>query len=321
MYSLSWNTYSDHLRGLMKELMMNEDFADVTLVTEDKKQIKANIHILSACSPVFKDILKKEKTNQIMYLRGIQFPELESIMQYIYLGEATIHKERMDEFLAVAKSLEIKELCNAGPEKKDGQVDADELVPCNLVTPTENVEDPTVLSGQIINQAPKEREVVGQKPFYHKGSLKNHQHSDHEAVKYPCYQCDYQTTQKHHLTRHIQSQHEGIKYACDQCHYQATQQEYLKAHIQTKHEGVRYACDLCEFQAVAHQTLKIHIQNVHEGIKYACDQCAQQFTTQGHLKTHIRNKHEGVKYACDQCEYQATQKSNLKTHIKKMHLI
>ena len=55
-YSLTWHTYSDHLRSMMKELMMNEDFADVTLITEDKKQIKANINILSACSPVFKDI-------------------------------------------------------------------------------------------------------------------------------------------------------------------------------------------------------------------------------------------------------------------------
>ena len=69
--------------------MMNEDFSDVTLVTEDKKHIKANINVLSTCSPVFKDILKKEKnSNQIMYLRGVQLSEMESIMQYIYLGEA-----------------------------------------------------------------------------------------------------------------------------------------------------------------------------------------------------------------------------------------
>ena len=72
-YSLTWDTYSDHLKSMMKELMMNEDYADVTLVTEDKKQMKANINILSACSPVFKDILKKDKnSNPIMYLRGIQ---------------------------------------------------------------------------------------------------------------------------------------------------------------------------------------------------------------------------------------------------------
>ena len=43
--------------------MMNENFSDVTLVTEDEKQIKANINILSACSPVFKDVLKKKGTS------------------------------------------------------------------------------------------------------------------------------------------------------------------------------------------------------------------------------------------------------------------
>ena len=45
-YSLTWHTYSDHLKSMMKELMMNEEFSDVTLVTEDKKHIMANINIL-----------------------------------------------------------------------------------------------------------------------------------------------------------------------------------------------------------------------------------------------------------------------------------
>ena len=36
------------------ELMTIKDISDVTLVTEEKKQIKANTNILSACSPVFK---------------------------------------------------------------------------------------------------------------------------------------------------------------------------------------------------------------------------------------------------------------------------
>ena len=96
-YSLTWQTYSDHLKSMMQELMMNVDFSDVTLVTEDKMQIKANMNILSACSPVFKDILKKEKnSSQIIYLRGIQFSEMDSIMQFIYLGEATFNEERGD---------------------------------------------------------------------------------------------------------------------------------------------------------------------------------------------------------------------------------
>ena len=42
-------------------------------------------------SPVFKEILQKEKNlNQIIYLKGIYSTEIESIVQFIYLGEATV---------------------------------------------------------------------------------------------------------------------------------------------------------------------------------------------------------------------------------------
>ena len=96
---------------MMKELMEDEDFSNVTLVTEDKEHIGANRNVLSACSPVFKDIFKKERNSRsTIYLRGIQYSEMKSIIQFIYLGEVTFFKERMDEFLAVAKSLEIKDL-------------------------------------------------------------------------------------------------------------------------------------------------------------------------------------------------------------------
>ena len=90
----------------MKELLMNEDFADVTLVTEDKKQIKANVHILSACSPVFKELLLlDEKNNQpIIFLKGVKYEELEAILQFIYLGQATFHEERVSKFLEAASS-------------------------------------------------------------------------------------------------------------------------------------------------------------------------------------------------------------------------
>ena len=74
--NLEWHSYADHLRNMMKEMLMNDSFSDVILVTEDKKHIKAHLNILSACSPFFKDILK-EQNNSIIYLRGICFKELE----------------------------------------------------------------------------------------------------------------------------------------------------------------------------------------------------------------------------------------------------
>ena len=240
-YTLTWHSYSDHLKSMMKELMMNEDFSDVTLVTEDKKQIKAHINILSACSPVFRDILKKERnSNQIMYLRGIQFPEMESIMQFIYLGEATFYEERMDEFLAVAKSLEIKELCNTSPWEKDEP----EVSSCDPVTSTENLKEETdVLSShsKLEVQQERQRRVISgnvrnecdqcHKTYSGRGALYKHKQTVHQGVKYACDICDHQATQKSDLIKHIQSKHEGIRYACDQCGQQFTKKENLRTHI------------------------------------------------------------------------------------------
>ena len=96
----------------MQEMMTSENFTDVTLVTDDKKAIKAHRSVLSACSPVFTNIFQLESQNShpVLYLRGIQYSEMESILQFMYLGEAKFYKERMDEFILVAKNLEVKEL-------------------------------------------------------------------------------------------------------------------------------------------------------------------------------------------------------------------
>ena len=142
-YSLVWHSYSDHLRDMMKELMTNDDLADVTLVSEDRKQIKAHKNILSACSPVFKDIVKFEQSAKtIVYLRGINFSELEAIMQFIYLGEATFNEERIYKLLAVARSLEIKELCNAETDKNND----DKPSPSNSATSSDDYEEQTTES-------------------------------------------------------------------------------------------------------------------------------------------------------------------------------
>ena len=96
-YAFKWHTYTDHLREMMKEMMTSEDFADVTLVSDDKKIIKAHRNILSTCSPVFKDILytQAQSNHPVIYLRGIQYSEIESILQYMYLGEAKFYEERI----------------------------------------------------------------------------------------------------------------------------------------------------------------------------------------------------------------------------------
>ena len=245
--SLTWHTYSDHLKSMMKDLMMNEDFSDVTLVTEDKKHITANIHILSACSPVFKDILKKQKNSSpSIYLRGIQSSEIESILQFIYLGEATFFKERMDEFLAVARSLEIEELCNA---KTDTTNLHDDKLSLNdpETSDIRQMREKTSIADYLTKQAPVERRI--------------------EVVEgnrsYECEPCQKTYSKQSNLTAHIKSKHEGVKYACDHCDRQFPVKGTLTKHIQAKHEGIEYPCVQCDFRTRWQAALKTHINRAH----------------------------------------------------------
>ena len=236
-----------------------------------------------------------------MYLRGIQYSEMESIMQFIYLGEATFYEERMNEFIAVAKSLEIKELCNAESETNDVPEDDGPSESSNEMM-DEHENEETVTSDHLAKQPLKEkREVVN------------------VNGKYECKPCHKTYSSYQSLYHHNNSKHEGVKYACNRCDYQATQQSHLTAHIKSQHEGVRYACDQCDYQATTQSHLTAHIKSKHEGVRYACDQCDYQASTQSHLNIHLKSKHEGVRYACDQCDYQATQQSNLTRHIKSIH--
>ena len=96
---------------MLHEMMKLDQLTDVTLVCDDKKQLKAHKVVLSACSSVFKSIINDlPETSSVIYLRGIQHQEMESILEFMYLGVATFYQERMNEFLNAAKNLEVKEI-------------------------------------------------------------------------------------------------------------------------------------------------------------------------------------------------------------------
>ena len=65
------------------------DFADVTLVCEEDTHIEAHKILLSACSPFFRTVLKKNKhAHPMIYMRGVKTKDLSAIVDFIYLGEA-----------------------------------------------------------------------------------------------------------------------------------------------------------------------------------------------------------------------------------------
>ena len=288
--SLTWDTYSHHLKSMMKELMMNGDFSDVTIVTEDRKQLKANIHILSACSPVFKDMLKKEKNSSpIMYLRGIQYSEMESILQYIYLGEATFFEERMNEFLAVAKLLEIKGLCS--DENETYVKPDDEPSLSETVTSAEKLEENNVLFDFKTNIDTSADNIASNSADLSDSADKS------ESADMSDISEKFTIARKNVKTKKRRRVNVNRKHECEQCHKTFHDSSSLRRHRRAVHEGVKYACDQCDYQANLQSNLNVHIQSKHEGVMYPCDQCTYQATKKSHLHRHIQTRHNGVKYS------------------------
>ena len=291
MYTFHWHSYSDHLREVLREMMTSSEFADVTLVTDDKQQIRAHRSILSACSQVFENILQLDtnNTNPVIYLSGVQHSEMESIMQFIYLGEARFYEKRMSEFLMVSKSLEIKDLStciemNDKAFSNEVNTDHDTNIP----------DDNTIFS-----------------------SLKNEDctNVEHQARSKPIIR----NQSANRTVGRTEVVSVDSKFLCQDCERIFNNHKALSYHIKSKHEGITYACNQCHYQAPTQSSLKLHIQSIHEGVKYACYQCNYQSTQQGHLVAHIQSIHEGVRYACNQCDYKATFQNALRTHIKRKH--
>ena len=108
---LSWNTYETHLAATFKNLIDEKSFADVTLVSGDQIKLSAHKLVLSSCSPVLKQILLDNPHPQpLLYMRGINHQDMESLLKFMYLGEVSIFQDRIDDFLEVARELQVKGL-------------------------------------------------------------------------------------------------------------------------------------------------------------------------------------------------------------------
>ena len=235
-YTFTWRRNSDHLRDALKEMMTSSEFTDVTLVTDDKQLIRAHRNILGACSPVFKNILQLEinSANPVIYLRGIQHSEMESIMQFIYLGEARFYEERMSEFLQVSKNLEIKEL-STGIELND-QTTSD-----HVESTENNIADETMdIAGAPLHEdgANVESQQAQSEPITPSNSARRRLRRTEVVsgdANFQCKDCERTFISPSGLWNHTKSKHEGVKYACNQCDYQAGYQSNLHYHMKKEH--------------------------------------------------------------------------------------
>merc|ERR1712123_134829 len=130
-FCLRWNDFESNISEAFRELREDKDFFDVTLACDDD-QIQAHKVILSACSPFFRKVLRRNKhEHPLLYLKGVKYADLVSVLAFMYHGEVDISQEDLNTFLAVAQDLKVKGMTEKSGDAptKPGQNESNKPLP------------------------------------------------------------------------------------------------------------------------------------------------------------------------------------------------
>eukprot|EP00092_Neocalanus_flemingeri_P037160 GFUD01040449.1.p1 GENE.GFUD01040449.1~~GFUD01040449.1.p1 ORF type:complete len:350 (-),score=96.93 GFUD01040449.1:265-1314(-) len=144
-FCLRWNDFEANISGAFRELRDDKDFFDITLAC-DEEQVEAHKVILSACSPFFRTVLKRNKhQHPLVYLKGVRYPDLLAVLNFMYHGEVNVAQEELNSFLAVAEELKVKGLTQngSGPNKPGDQQNRKPPAPPPAAPPKRSYQPPT----------------------------------------------------------------------------------------------------------------------------------------------------------------------------------
>ena len=246
-FCLKWNDFHSNVSKSFG-LFRSEDYLhDVTLVSDDHKQVSAHKLVLSASSEYFKSIFKNNSNIQarhLVCLDGISSNYLNNIMDYIYNGEVQIFQENLDRFLSVAQRLKLEGLMGnedtqpheepfAKPTSRKQEEDALDTIKEEEVSSVQRKEtkrnpvtrDVTIMDKVVV---PLSTEDVSE--------VENmvNQHIEKCSEGFKCKLCGKTAVLSRNLKNHIETHLEGLSFPCQQCGKTFRSRNALNTHIYKK---------------------------------------------------------------------------------------
>ena len=281
---LQWNDFKENVIGSLGNLKDDKDFLDVTLASEDGKQVEAHKVVLVMSSPFFQNLLKRNKhPHPLIYMRGVRSEDLLAIVDFLYHGEVYLCQKYLDSFLALAEELQLKGMM--------GNPSSDEPIQTESETPyikkesriqshsSSSPKPPSLLGNEseddILNIDRGNRSVA--RASYFSGNV---QELDEKCVSM--------------MEKTFKQDKDGkLLYSCTICGKQAINSA-LKNHIEANHlEGVSIPCNFCETICSTRNALKLHVTRNHlEGISIPCNFCKMIFRTKNALRLHMTKNHK-----------------------------
>ena len=227
-FFLKWNDFHSNISKSFTQLRHEDDFYDVTLVSDDQDQISAHKVVLSACSEYFKNILKKNKhPNPLLCLEGINSIELKIILDYLYNGEVNIFKENLDRFLNIAERFKLE-----GFMSNEGGIVLDDSIATNSnndvkvtfndineLKPDELLYDSKENKIETVTAQTKTKIVIKSEGFSNVDELdaKILEHIEKDGSRWKCNICDKILGNKTHAKEHVEIHFDGLTFQCSEC--------------------------------------------------------------------------------------------------------
>ena len=205
-YSLTWEDFQTNVQSTFEKVRQSNDFSDVTLVGEDY-QVEAHRLVLSAGSQFFQHVLKRlNNPHALIYLKGTKRGEMETILSFLYLGEVTICRENLEQFLLTARDLQVRGVMEDEPK----------TVSAAPKSPTDIHESLYKENGKLMNtkitlnpKTAQEEKEPGKKSL-----IRSHFSKSTEGDQANCNLCGKQIATKNGNTsglwRHMENKHQGV---------------------------------------------------------------------------------------------------------------
>lgn len=316
-FCLRWNDFESNINTAFRELREDKDFFDVTLACDDD-QIQAHKVILSACSPFFRTILKRNiHEHPLLYLKGVKYSDLTAVLNFMYHGEVNVAQEDLNSFLAIAEDLKVKGLTQNKTDevlKKHTRHPPDRSLPAKNISRQEVALDHPKPSGiniiqpsssyqtgddEIQEVVPVKTEPAGQDQPHHiqlgepgeQSQLVDHS-LDNSLAMYEDNYADYGNYEEGGdvmLSADNNTGNRGLE----------LYEEMLKTMIEKVEDGTLIQCTICKRSYKAAQTtnLKNHIEAKHiDNVRFTCAVCGGVFSSRASFRTHSRNFHKEISF-------------------------
>ena len=264
-FGLKWNDFQENVCTAISLIGRENEFTDVTLACEDGNQVEAHKVILCAFSPILKNIfMKKQHIHPYIYMRGIQYEDLLSIVDFIYNGQTNVFKDNLDNFLVLAEELKLMGLSGVQKINTGDNVKVIDDRESETSSPGKNETDELIIEEDAISIGDVHgyENTVSNDPLIPKITT-----SKANTMKrfFVCSFCNKSFSDRGNMIRHMKNKHEHRKLVCSFCNKIFTDLSNMNRHILNTHtsEGREYNCRFCDHVFNQYSNMKKHLQAKH----------------------------------------------------------